>query len=100
MPKNFHLGFEIPTECQAPFVGANGDAAHQGSLTLIEISEGFSKGRRTVACENHLRIYLSPHTMYHRHTWQPQIFPSSWVIVAPIEDVIVSPPDKGLLPCP
>lgn len=78
---NIHRGFVVYDWCQCLSVGADGTREHRGSLTLIEISEGLSKGRRTKSCENHLQNYLGS--------------VSGWVIVKHIEDII-APEHKEL----
>ena len=74
MPDKIHRGFAVHDSCQCLNIGADGTRDHRGALTLIEISEGLSKGRRTKSCENHLQNYLGGH--------------SHWVIIERIEDII------------
>ncbi len=72
MPEKIHRGFAVYDSCQCLSIGADGTRDHRGTLTLIEISEGLSKGRRTKSCENHLQVYLRNY----------------WVIIEHIEDII------------
>ena len=76
MPDTVHRGFIVHSSCQCLEVGVDGTRDHRGPLSLIEISVGLSKGRRTKSCENHLNGYLNG--------------PGGWVIIERYREIVVN----------